>query len=149
MPKTILFYSTTGNYGCFSNFSKHPIELDGRIWPTTEHYFQAKKFEKTPYERIIRKASSPSEAARLGRSRKYPLRDDWEEVKEDIMYRAVLAKFTQHEDIQEILLNTEDATLVEHTKNDRYWADGGSWPNGPGLNRLGYILEKVRDELKN
>lgn len=38
------FYSTTGEYGCFSNFSRHAIHLKGKRWPTSEHYFQAQKF---------------------------------------------------------------------------------------------------------
>jgi ribA/ribD-fused uncharacterized protein len=40
---TINFYSARDEYGCFSNFSRHPIFLDGKRWPTSEHYFQAQK----------------------------------------------------------------------------------------------------------
>jgi predicted NAD-dependent protein-ADP-ribosyltransferase YbiA (DUF1768 family) len=32
---TIYFYSTKGEYGCFSNFSSHPIKLKGKRWPTS------------------------------------------------------------------------------------------------------------------
>src|SRR5437870_3212881 len=39
-PVTIYFYSTRGDHGCFSNFSRHAFELDGKRWPTSEHYFQ-------------------------------------------------------------------------------------------------------------
>jgi hypothetical protein len=39
----INFYSTSGEYGCFSNFSKHAVHLKGKRWPTTEHYFRAQK----------------------------------------------------------------------------------------------------------
>jgi ribA/ribD-fused uncharacterized protein len=46
----ILFYRVNEPYGFFSNFSKHPITLNGKEWPTTEHYFQAQKFVGTPYE---------------------------------------------------------------------------------------------------
>ena len=42
-PAVIHFYSTTGEYGCFSNFSRHPVFLKGKRWPTSEHYFQAQK----------------------------------------------------------------------------------------------------------
>jgi len=45
MPEDVIrFYSTTGEYGCFSNFSRHSIFLKGKRWPTTEHYFQGAKF---------------------------------------------------------------------------------------------------------
>ena len=50
----IRFYSTTGAHGCFSNFSRHPFELGGKRWPTSEHYFQAQKFAGTPREEEIR-----------------------------------------------------------------------------------------------
>ncbi|HKI17341.1 MAG TPA: NADAR family protein, partial [Isosphaeraceae bacterium] len=106
------FYSVSGAYGCFSNFSPHPIRLKGKTWPTSEHYFQAQKFAGTPDEEEVRQAKSPMVAARMGRSRKRPLRTDWESVKDSIMYEAVLAKFTQHADLREILLGTGNAPIV-------------------------------------
>jgi ribA/ribD-fused uncharacterized protein len=133
-------------YGCFSNFSPHPITLKGKIWPTSEHYFQAQKFAGTPDEEEVRQAKSPLIAARMGRSRKRPLREDWESLKDQIMHEAVLAKFTRHADLRETLLGTGDATIIEHTENDRYWGDGG---DGSGKNMLGVILMRVRDELRS
>jgi hypothetical protein len=85
----IHFYSVKGEYGCFSNFSPHPVELKGRTWPTSEHYFQAQKFAGTPDETEVRRAKSPAVAARMGRSRKRPLRKDWEAVKDRVMHEAV------------------------------------------------------------
>ena len=55
--KTITFYRVREPYGEFSNFSPHPIELKGRTWPTSEHYFQAQKFAGTEYEETIRLAA--------------------------------------------------------------------------------------------
>ena len=46
----IEFYSTKDAYGAFSNFSAHPFDLDGKRWPTSEHYFQAQKFVTTSPE---------------------------------------------------------------------------------------------------
>ena len=124
---------------------KFPIELKGKVWPTSEHYFQAQKFAGTEHEEAIRLQRSPMIAARMGRSRKRPLRVDWEQVKDEIMRDAVWAKFSQHEALRELLLSTGDAQIVEHTKNDRYWGDGG---DGSGLNKLGKILMDVREKLK-
>ena len=147
MPETIInFYSTTGEYGCFSNFSRHSIFLSGKRWPTSEHYFQAKKFEGTEHEEEVRKCKTPSLAANMGRDRKRPLRRDWESVKEQVMLEAVRAKFTQHEELKAILIGTEDAQLVEHTARDSYWGDGG---DGSGRNRLGHLLMLVRQELRS
>jgi ribA/ribD-fused uncharacterized protein len=141
----ILFYSTRDEYGCFSNFSAHPVTLNGKRWPTTEHYFQGQKFADTPHEEAVRQANSPAIAARIGRDRKRPLRRDWEAVKDAVMREAVLAKFTQHADLRETLLDTGDAEIVEHTARDSYWGDGG---DGSGRNMLGRILMSVRDELR-
>jgi N-glycosidase YbiA len=143
----IEFYSVQDAYGCFSNFSAHPISLDGKRWPTTEHYFQAQKFVGTDdaYAEEIRQATSPMIAARLGRSRKHPLRRDWESVKDDVMRRAVLAKFETHADTREELLSTGEEMLIEKTTDDHYWGRGST---GTGKNRLGQILVEVRTRLR-
>jgi ribA/ribD-fused uncharacterized protein len=145
-PTEIRFYSTSGEHGCFSNFYRAPIELKGKRWPTSEHYFQAQKRAGTAREEEIRRAATPKEAARLGRDRKVPLRPDWEQVRDDVMREAVLAKFTQHADLRALLLATGGAVLVEHTENDSYWADGG---DGSGRNMLGRILMEVRERLRH
>jgi len=141
----INFYSAAGEYGCFSNFSRHSIFLAGKRWPTSEHFFQAMKFKGTEHEEAVRMCKKPSEAANMGRSRKLPLRQDWESVKDQVMLEAIRAKFTQHDDLKTILLGTGTAKLVEHTTNDSYWGDGG---DGSGKNRLGQLLMKVREELR-
>ena len=145
MPKTIKFYSTADEYGEFSNFAPFPIKLKKKLWPTSEHYFQAMKFQDAKDQNEIQKAKTPMEAARKGRDRKRKLRRDWESVKEQVMRDAVLAKFTQHPELAELLLSTNDAVIIEHTENDDYWGDGG---DGKGKNRLGHILMSVREQLR-
>ena len=141
----ILFYGANNDYGCFSNFSPHWIKLDGQSWPTTEHYFQAQKFVGTPHEDAIRRASSPKQAAQMGRDRKRPLRADWEAVKDDVMRRAVKAKFEQHEEIRQILFDTGDAEIIENAPGDYYWGIGS---RGDGKNMLGIILMEMRAQLR-
>jgi ribA/ribD-fused uncharacterized protein len=145
MPEVIKFYSVADEYGCFSNFAPYPVRLDGKVWPTTEHYFQAQKFEDAGHREAIRKAKSPMIAARMGRDRKKKLRRDWESVKVSVMTDAVRAKFTQHDDLRTVLLGTGDAKLVEHTENDDYWGDGG---DGSGRNMLGQVLMRVHSDLR-
>lgn len=142
--KEIKFYRERDEYGYFSNFSDHPITLENKVWPTTEHYFQAKKFEGTKYEELVRLTKTPGEAAKMGRDKSNPLRNDWQKIKDGVMYTCVYAKFTQHKDLMKNLLNTGDAILIEHTKNDSYWGDGG---DGTGRNQLGITLMKVRDDI--
>ncbi|MEQ8672984.1 MAG: NADAR family protein [Aggregatilineales bacterium] len=143
--KTIYFYTTTDEYGCFSNFSRHGFELDGKYWKTSEHYFQAQKFAGTPHEENVRRAETPKKAASIGRKRDLPLRPDWEQIKDEIMFHAVLKKFQTHADIREMLLNTGDAELVENAPGDYYW---GSGKDGSGQNKLGIILMQVRTQLR-
>ena len=88
----ILFYRVNEPYGEFSNFAPYPIELKGKVWPTSEHYFQAQKFAGTDYEEAIRLAETPMVAANMGRNRERMLRLGWEGVKDDIMREALRAK---------------------------------------------------------
>ncbi|MFO0659618.1 MAG: NADAR family protein [Polyangiaceae bacterium] len=143
---TIHFYSTQGDYGFFSNFSSHPIAVNGKVWPTTEHYFQAQKFAGTPHEEQIRRAKSPGDAARMGRDRSRPLRADWESIKDNVMRVALRAKFTQHEDLRVALLATGHEHLVEATTSDYYWGCG---TDGTGKNMLGILLVELRDALRS
>ena len=62
------------------------------------------------------------------------------------MKKALHTKFTQHIHLQRKLLSTNDAWLVEHTKKDEYWGDGGH-PT-IGLNGLGFLLMELRSELQ-
>lgn len=144
--EVVNFYSVNDAFGEFSNFALYPIALDGETWPTSEHYFQAMKFEDASYRKKVRTAKSPMQAAKLGRDRSQKLRRDWESVKDGVMRKAVTAKFTQHAELRELLLSTGDAKLVEHTGNDSYWGDGG---DGSGRNMLGTILMQVRAALRD
>lgn len=142
----IYFYSPRQEpYGCFSNFSPHGVELDGRWWPTAEHFFQAQKFAGTEHEEAVRQAGTPKRAAELGRDRKRPLRPDWETVKDDVMRRAVRKKFETHARLREILLSTGDEEIVENAPHDYYWGCG---QDGTGRNMLGLILMEVRAALR-
>jgi len=141
----IHFYSVSDEYGEFSNFAAFSIKLKGKRWPTSEHYFQAQKFKDFGHQEEIRKAKTPMIAARLGRDRKKKLRRDWDSIRDNVMREAVLAKFTQHDELKTILLGTGEAKLVENTANDAYWGDGG---DGSGKNMLGRILMEVRDKLR-
>ncbi|MDU1892956.1 MAG: NADAR family protein [Dysgonomonas sp.] len=140
----IQFYSVNDIYGEFSNFAYYDIQIDGEKWQTVEHYFQAQKFLDKSYQKKIKNAASPILAAQLGRDRKQKLRKDWESVKVSIMRDALFAKFTQHTELKELLLSTNDAKIIEHTENDSYWGDGG---NGKGKNMLGRLLMRIRNEI--
>ena len=140
----IRFYHSDQPYGDLSNFSTHAIFLKGRIWPSTEHYYQAQKFSGTEREEQIRRCSTPTQAKQVAGQFKGQRRANWSKLKEQFMLAALRAKFSQHPDLTEMLMATGERILVEHTPLDAYWGDGG---DGTGQNRLGVLLMQVRSEL--
>ena len=137
----IRFYLKRNPYGCFSNFAPYPVVIDGKLWTTTEHYYQAQKFIGTEYEEKIREVIAPFRAKAMAKKEGMPKRKDWFDVKFDVMMIAVKAKFDQHENLRDILISTGNAILIEHTELDLYWGDGG---DGSGRSRLGEALMKIR-----
>ncbi len=144
-PEPVYFYTPAEAFGEFSNFARFGVELDGQWWPTVEHYFQAQKFDDERYRQTIRLVSDPKRAATLGRSRDVPIRKDWEEVKVEVMRRAVEKKFATHPALRELLLSTAGRDLVENAPGDYFWGCG---QDGSGQNWLGRILREVRTKLE-
>jgi len=139
-----LLFSGSSSY--LSNFSNYPISLRNKLWPTTEHYFQGQKFAGTEVEELIRAATSPADAKQMGgKGGKHKLRNNWENIKEQIMYEALLAKFTQHPELRAKLLDTGNQELIEDNPKDLYWGNNAS---GAGKNRLGVLLMEVRAFLR-
>lgn len=130
-----------------SNFYPSPIFVDGIMYPTVEHAFQAAKTLDFDVRAQISKLSTPGKAKRAGRT--LNLREDWEEVKLDVMRDCVDEKFT-NPILKEKLLKTGGHVLVEgNTWHDNFW---GSCMcdrcRGQGRNELGKILMKLRAELR-
>lgn len=141
----IYFFTSTDEYGFLSNFSRHEFELDGHRWPTVEHYFQAQKFPGTPLFGRIRNAPGPKDAKALGRTRDVKIRPDWDDVRDEVMRRAIWRKFEVHADLAARLLATGDEELIENAPNDYYWGCGA---DGTGLNMTGKLLMGLRTELR-
>ena len=131
-------------YFFLSNFYPVEIKLDGIVYPNAEAAFQAQKTLDVEERRKFSMLKNPVQAKRLGR--KVKLRDDWEEVKLDIMTEIVSQKFLQHPHLIEMLLQTGDEELIEGNKwGDRFWGVC----KGKGENHLGKILMKIRDVYKS
>lgn len=143
-----------------SHFHPSSILIDGEVWPTVEHYYQAQKSFEPAYRQAIRDAATPGRAKRLAappdaprrvsaqswfRKNSASPRFDWHEVKLEIMRRADLAKFTQNIDLAEWLLATGDAELVEDSSSEPYWGIG---PDEKGQNWAGRVLMEVREKLR-
>ena len=132
-------------YFFLSNFYECPIYYNKLVFCNAEAAFQAQKIidEKEQYKFINLNAS---QARKLGKT--IALREDWEEVKDNIMYEIVKRKFTVNKELQQKLIDTKDEELVEgNWWHDTYW--GVDSKTGIGQNKLGKILMKVREEVKN
>ena len=102
----IYFYKQFGPLGYLATYSEHGFYKDGVYWKTSEHYYQAQKFDDDKVREMIINADTPKIASNIGRDKQFRLREDWEEVKQDIMYDAVYYKFKAHQDICKKLLDT-------------------------------------------
>lgn len=141
----IYFYKEFGDLGYLATYSQHGFIKDGIYWKTVEHYYQANKFVEDEVRNLVINAETPKMASAIGRNRNYKIRDDWEQVKNEIMYDAVLAKFLAHPNLAEKLIATGNEEIVEETVKESYWGCG---PKKDGLNIYGKILCKVREDLK-
>lgn len=139
--KVLDFYSRRKPYGEFSNFALFPITVDDKLWPTSEHYYQAHKYDNPELQEWVRAAKSPLEAAKRGRDKSKPKRKDWRQTKDGFMEKALITKFKQYPELKELLLSTGECEIFEHTKNDCYWGDCG---NRKGKNKLGKALMRLR-----
>ncbi len=143
----IRFYSKTNKYEVFSNFSWHPIMLKGYIWKTNEHYYQAMKYESINFERVayIRDLPTARAAKNAGGVKTIPIIPTWNTDKDDVMRFCCLKKVLTHKDVYDILLESEDATLIEDSMSDFHWGCGN---DNTGKNMLGKIWMEIRTFLR-
>lgn len=147
--KEIRFYRANEKpYGVFSNLYRRPIIFEGETFATSEHAYQAGKARKREVREWLMAAPSPALLAMAAHGLYYwDVTPGWSRIKFDRMRDVLRAKFTQHEDLKEVLLSTDNARLVESATVDnpvnRLWGE----VNGVGQNMLGVLLMEIRAEL--
>lgn len=116
-----------------------------QLYHTVEHFYQSQKFAESDPKRAaeIRAARTPYAAKKLAQDGFNA--DAWAAAKEGVMRRGLYAKFTQHPALQERLLMTGSAVLIEASTKDPYW--GGLLAGS--ANRLGVLLMQLRGELQS
>jgi len=134
-------------YREFSSYYPVKLMLDGKVWPSVEHYFQAMKFpDNEAYQESIRLTKKPEVAKRMGKTEEVPVRPDWATYRDVVMLTAVKEKFSdRHPELKAKLLETGSAILKDASPLDNYWGIGRS---KKGRNKLGEILMTVRGELQ-
>lgn len=132
-----------GKYRFLSNFYPISINIDGKTYPSTEHYYQAMKLNNSIIQEKIRTSSTPTQAKKI--AHQYKPRKDWKDISLRVMERALRVKFSIPE-LKEKLINTNHAILQEgNTWGDEFW--GVNLKTGIGENNLGKLLMKIREEM--
>mmetsp|Transcript_1847 Transcript_1847/g.5864 ORF Transcript_1847/g.5864 Transcript_1847/m.5864 type:complete len:500 (-) Transcript_1847:84-1583(-) len=117
------------------------FELDGKTWPTCEHFFQAAKFPKDPdYQETIRTSETcmgPEGCFSLGRNGSMSMSvRDWDSMKLEVMYRCNRAKYEQNPHLRRILCGIKKRIRAQGNADE--WA---TW------NEI--LLERIREELRD
>lgn len=132
-----------GEYRFLSNFWYASVTLDGVVYPTVEHAYQAAKTLDHNMRRMIANARTPGDAKRAGRLIK--LRADWTTTTRLSVMRSLVTQKFSHPHLAEKLLATGDAYLEEtNSWGDTFWGVSG----GVGTNHLGHILMDTRSALR-
>ena len=146
----ISFYSGLHNgYEDLSNFAPTPFqatEYGQKVtFPTVEHYFhyqKAKLFGDETAKQAILNTSDPLHVKRIGRTVQNFDPFVWDKVAEKHIANGMYLKFTQNPDLNQKLMATGDATLLEANPYDSKYGVGR---DGQGQNLTGKCLMRVRD----
>lgn len=141
----IEFYREFGELGYLANYSNYGFYKNGIYYKTVEHYYQSEKFDNVEIKNRIINAETPREAASIGRDRNNKRKENFKDIKNDVMLEGLLEKFRQNKDILYKLIETRDEEIVENTVDEYYWGIG---KDKSGKNVIGSLLMKTRDILK-
>lgn len=142
---TIEFYKEFGELGYLANYSNYGFVKDGIYYKTVEHYYQSEKFDNKELKTKIINAKTPKEASIIGRDRSNKRKDNFKQIKKQVMYNGILEKFRQNRDIAYKLIETRNKDIAEATIDEYYWGIG---KDKSGENNIGKILVNVREQIK-
>jgi ribA/ribD-fused uncharacterized protein len=125
-----------------SNFWTCEIWFEGIKYPSTEHAYQAAKTLDQLKRIEISGLKTPGRAKRAGK--RVVMRDDWDEVKIDVMQALTTRKYLNHPKLAEKLRATGRCKIIEgNTWGDTFWGVC----EGKGRNELGKAIMRTRDLL--
>jgi ribA/ribD-fused uncharacterized protein len=132
-------------YRWLSNFAPVKIKLDSGIYSSVEHAYQSSKSYDSDWKEYCKLETNPSQIKR--QSKNVILKKDWDAIKDFIMMECLRQKFDQ-EPYRQKLIDTKNEQIQEGNYwGDTYW--GVDLKTGKGENRLGKMIMKIREELKN
>ena len=135
------------------------INIDGEFYNTNEQYMMACKarlFKDDEALAGIMATNDPAKQKYWGRLVQGFDTTEWQKHCRLIVYRANLAKFTQHPDLKGWLLYTGEKLIVEASPEDKIWgiglheSDEAAWntETWQGLNWLGEAIMQVRSDIR-
>ncbi|KAJ3408489.1 hypothetical protein HDV05_004966 [Chytridiales sp. JEL 0842] len=154
--KYVFFYTGEDHFSNFfpSRFTVHNIQFS--CGEQFIMFAKAKMFKDEEIANQILRETNPMKIKSLGR--KVQGYDDsvWTARREDVTYVGLLEKYRQNDNLKQDILNTGLRELVEASKSDKVWGVGlheddpkiEDRANWKGLNILGKILMRVREELR-
>jgi ribA/ribD-fused uncharacterized protein len=155
----ILIKKVKDSSGWLSCMSAHPVNYKDKQYRTCEALFQWRRFDGHPeVQEEIMEAKSPLAVKMIARKSRDLLNRGvkWDEAPKDIelMKMCLKLKLEQHPDLQEKLIDTGDATIIEDcTSHDResarFWGMVYKGNNWVGENILGKLWMEIRDEINN
>ncbi len=132
-------------YDVLNNFSANAVEINGVLYPTSEHAYQAAKCTDPRGKREILAAKSPLQAKEISNQTYGSAKDPhWNAKKLAVMESILRAKFEQHQEVRDALVQSGNQDIAEDSPVDTFWGRG---KNGTGENHLGKIWMKIRSEL--
>ena len=140
-----------GDYYFLSNyFDPCPVEFEGITYRNSEAAYQAQKCRYAG-DRYQFAGIDPDSAKLLGRY--VEIRDRWDENRVFVMRDVLRAKFDQHPELAQMLIDTGDKELVEGNDwHDNFFGDCRcpACRATPGTNYLGRLLmiERKRQKQK-
>lgn len=155
----VCFWKPDEENGFLGNWYESPFSLQGHQFRFQESYMMWSKAMLMGDEEVAAKILSediPARVKKLGQSVKPWDEDKWIANRCKIMYEGCMEKFKTHADLKAKLLATGDAILVEASPMDKIWGVGLAANNKDvrnvakwkGLNLLGRVLMKVREDIK-
>ncbi len=128
------------------NFSSFTVEWHGKIWPTSEHAYQAAHFMKGSPKIVeeIFNARSAHDAQKLAQGYKNKIDSNFNLRKIEIMKDICRNKLQQQPYVERKLRQTGERAIIEDSPKDDFWGWG---VNRNGRNELGKIWMELRKEL--
>lgn len=158
MNKVICFHNLNEENSWLSNWYLSPFIVEGVMFSSMEQYMMYKKAVTFGDFDMVQKILTEKDVSKVKQyGRQIANYDDvvWNGIRQIIVYRGLLAKFSQNQELGRKLKETGEAVLAECAVHDKIWGIGLSMQDTNrfnmqkwnGQNLLGFSLMQVREQI--